>query len=294
MDAIPIILLLIFLEGILSIDNAAVLGAMVAHLPRDREIPWPKLLRPVRHFAFRTLGYQQGAALKVGLLGAYFGRGLMLALAFIISKNDWILLIGAAYLFWLGISHFAGIYRRKQAEEEGHTLPVRQHGFWMTVLLIEIADLAFSLDNVVVAVQIDPQRRFWVIALGVGIGIVIMRFAAGIFTRLIQWEPNLEHAAFALLLAIGLETMLKAVFHIETPHELKFIISMLILAITVLMTRVTWLGWLNKLLHVGLPLAAAIYNLIALIFRPVRMLFELLLLPFRSRTTPKPMSKEKS
>src|SRR5205809_7803856 len=40
-----IILQLIYLEGILSIDNAAVLGAMVAHLPRHERIPWPRPLR---------------------------------------------------------------------------------------------------------------------------------------------------------------------------------------------------------------------------------------------------------
>ena len=62
----------------------------------------------------------------------------------------------------------------------GHGRSVETGGFWKTVLIIELADLAFSLDNVVVAVQLDPEKRFWVIALGVGIGIIVMRFAAGI------------------------------------------------------------------------------------------------------------------
>jgi len=42
---ILIILQLIVLEGLLSIDNAAVLGAMVVNLPSDQEIPWPKSLQ---------------------------------------------------------------------------------------------------------------------------------------------------------------------------------------------------------------------------------------------------------
>ncbi len=37
--AVLIILQLIYLEGILSIDNAAVLGAMVSHLPREEPVP---------------------------------------------------------------------------------------------------------------------------------------------------------------------------------------------------------------------------------------------------------------
>jgi len=41
MDAaiVTIILQLIFLECILSIDNAAVMGAMVAHLPDGERLP---------------------------------------------------------------------------------------------------------------------------------------------------------------------------------------------------------------------------------------------------------------
>ena len=42
---VVIILQLIVLEGLLSIDNAAVLGAMVIHLPEDKPIEWPKALK---------------------------------------------------------------------------------------------------------------------------------------------------------------------------------------------------------------------------------------------------------
>ncbi len=90
---IQIVVLLTFLEGILSIDNAAVLGAMVAHLPRDKAIPWPKWLQFQARTGDRLLGSQQAAALKVGLLGAYIGRGLMLGLAFVITENEWILVL---------------------------------------------------------------------------------------------------------------------------------------------------------------------------------------------------------
>ncbi|HEY1013521.1 MAG TPA: tellurium resistance protein TerC [Herpetosiphonaceae bacterium] len=281
-NIIPIILLLIFLEGVLSIDNAAVLGAMVAHLPEDTPVPWPNWLRGLGHALDRTLGGQQGAALKVGLLGAYLGRFLMLGLAFIIVEQTWVLILGACYLFWLGVNHFGNLHQHIQ-EEAGAAGPrARPASFWKTVLVIEIADLAFSLDNVVVAVQLDPQKRLWVVALGVGIGILVMRFAAGIFTKLIEWEPNLEHAAFALLLAIGTEAMLKGFFHIETPHALKFVISMVILGMTIAISRLVWLGWLRRILHLGLPLAAGIQTLVTLLLAPVRMLWGLLMSPFSS------------
>src|SRR5512135_3681895 len=78
---VTVVIQLIFLEGILSIDNAAVLGAMVSVLPTDKPTPWPKTLQFLQAFTDRVFGMQQAAALKVGLLGAYVGRGTMLVLA---------------------------------------------------------------------------------------------------------------------------------------------------------------------------------------------------------------------
>ncbi|HYF64772.1 MAG TPA: tellurium resistance protein TerC [Herpetosiphonaceae bacterium] len=280
LEILGVIVLLIFLEGILSIDNAAVLGAMVAHLPRDRAIPWPKSLKWMSGAMDRWLGHQQSAALKVGLLGAYVGRGLMLGLAFVIVKNQWILVLGSGYLLWLGVNHFAKLYHKENAEQnEAAILPPK--GFWYTVLIIELVDLAFSLDNVVVAVQMTD--RFWVIALGVAIGILAMRFAAQIFTYLIEWEPNLEHAAFALLLVISTETFIKIFAHLETPHWLKFLISMLVLALTVGMSKLAFMRPLKRVLRLGLPLAMLLDRIIGLVLWPVRWLLGLLMAPFRSR-----------
>ncbi len=42
---VVIVLQLIFLEGILSIDNAAVIGALVSPLPDDQDVPWPRALQ---------------------------------------------------------------------------------------------------------------------------------------------------------------------------------------------------------------------------------------------------------
>ena len=86
---IVIIIQLIFLEGILSIDNAAILGAMVSKLPEHEPIPWPAWLARFGHRLDKLLGYQRIAALRVGLIGAYAGRGIMLLLASVIIQNPW-------------------------------------------------------------------------------------------------------------------------------------------------------------------------------------------------------------
>lgn len=232
---------LVFLECILSIDNAAVMGAMVAHLPDDRTTPWPAQLRGAFGWTDRALGSQRDAALKVGLFGAYAGRILMLALASVIVGLAWVQAIGAIYLLYLGGWHFVELFQEERQAKQGHLPQHRQRGFWSVVLALNLADMAFSLDNVVAAVALSD--RLWVVIVGVGIGIVIIRFGATIFTRMIEWEPTLEHAAYLLLLAIGVELLLKLWLHVEIGDLVKFIISVAIMAATVLVARSrSWLA----------------------------------------------------
>jgi tellurite resistance protein TerC len=235
---VAIIAQLIFLECILSIDNAAVIGAMVAKLPNDRPTPWPSVLQRVFSRFDRFLGSQRESALKVGLFGAYAGRIVMLALASIIIQYPWMQILGALYLIYLAGKHFVERIQHHQARranpdaEQPAKVP---KSFWSVVLTIELADLAFSLDNVVAAVSLSD--RLWIVILGVAIGIVIIRFAATLFTRLIAWEPALEHAAYLLLVAIGAELILEHWFDVELGDLAKFAISVAILAVTVIAAR---------------------------------------------------------
>jgi tellurite resistance protein TerC len=233
--ALTILVQLIFLECILSIDNAAVMGAMVAHLPNDLPTPWPESLSATFAWADSILGSQRAAALKVGLFGAYAGRILMLALASVIVELTWIQALGALYLLYLGGSHFLKLSYAGGASGADQPARARGRGFWSVVLALNLADMAFSLDNVVAAVALSD--RLWVVILGVGIGIVIIRFGATLFTRMIEWEPAMEHAAYLLLLAIGGELLLKLWLHIEIGDLEKFAISLGILALTVLVAR---------------------------------------------------------
>lgn len=219
---IGVVVQLIFLEGILSIDNAAVLGAMVSVLPNNRPVPYPRSLHFLQHFTDRVLGMQQMAALKVGLLGAYIGRGSMLVLASFVIQNPVLQLLGALYLVKLAFGHLS---REEQPGEmdlvDGEKSMDR--GFWMVVLNVELADLAFSLDNVVAAVALS--KELWVVMLGVALGIVTMRFAAGIFTQLIKREPILETAAYIVVLNIGVELLLSEFAGLHFVSWQKFLIS---------------------------------------------------------------------
>jgi len=229
---IPLIILqLIFMEGILSIDNAAVLGAMVVHLPDDRPVTWPSSLRRLGYRVNIFLGNQRTAALRVGLLGAYLGRGLMLLLANLVIQNPWLKLVGAIYLIKLGCDNL-GRPAEGETDEEAHVHHLEGNNFWSVVLTIEITDLVFSLDNVVVAVTLS--KELWVVLLGVAIGILMMRFAAGVFSYAVEREPILKPAAYLLVFNIGVELLLADIFHFELNSYIRFGISVATILLCIL------------------------------------------------------------
>jgi tellurite resistance protein TerC len=218
-----IVLQLIFLEGILSIDNAAVIGALVSPLPNDQRVPWPKSLKRLGDWLHPLLGNQRNAALRVGLLGAYLGRGAMLFLTSFLIHNSWIKIVGALYLIHLAFDNLEDMTGGGSDEDED-VKPIKTQSFWATVLTVETMDLIFSIDNVVAAVSLSD--KLWVVLLGVGIGIITMRFAAGLFSYAVAREPILKQAAYVLVLNIGVELILDQVWHIEISDLARFAISM--------------------------------------------------------------------
>jgi len=272
---IAIVIQLIFLEGILSIDNAAVLGAMVSILPDDKPVPYPRPLRILQPFTDRVLGMQRMAALKVGLLGAYIGRGLMLFLATYIIQNPWLRLLGAAYLIKLAFSHLPSFM---EPTIGGEIHPTNQHGaelattaFWAVVLQVELADLAFSLDNVVAAVALSSH--FWVVMLGVALGILTMRFAAGIFTVLIKREPILAPAAYVLVLNIAIELVIEDFRIYDFNEWAKFAVSIGTLVLALVYAHSPLLRRISQpLFHLVGRFMAATNRAVDALLRPVGLL----------------------
>jgi tellurite resistance protein TerC len=231
-----IIIQLIFLEGILSLDNAAVLGTLIVHLPDDRPVQWPRALQKFGAMLHPLLGNQRTAALRVGLLGAYVGRGLMLFMATIIIQNPWLKLLGAAYLIRLA---FNNLGRAEEGEEDAHVHAVEGKPFWSVVLTVEIMDLVFSMDNVVAAVALSSQ--FWVVMTGVAIGIVFMRFAAGLFSYFVQKHPVLKYTAYILILNIGVELILQEFGVINFNDWAKFGISVATIILSLAYEQISFL-----------------------------------------------------
>lgn len=181
--------LLILLEGLLSADNALVIALLVRHLPeKDRK-----------------------RALLVGLIGSFTLRFLALLAAKTIIQFWYLQAVGAAYLFYLPTKHFWP----KKKLEEGQVHKIKKPlGFWPTVALVEFTDLAFAIDSVLVAVSVS--KELWIIYTGAISGVILLRFAAFMLTRLLDHRPGLEHMAYVL---VGWVAVKLAMLSIHTASE---------------------------------------------------------------------------
>ena len=187
-----IILNLIVIESLLSVDNAAVLATMVMDLPKD----------------------QRSKALKYGILGAYVFRGICLLVAAWLVKIWWLKPLGGLYLIYLAIDYF--LKKSSAQPEEAEAVDKQQNwlykstvglvgAFWATVALVEVMDLAFSIDNVFAAVAFTDH--IWLIYIGVFIGILAMRFVAQAFVKLMEKFTFLETVAFTVIGLLGIKLL---------------------------------------------------------------------------------------
>lgn len=199
-----LILSLVVIEGLLSADNALVLAVLVKHLPEK----------------------QRKKALLYGMFGAYFFRFLFIGLGVYLVKFWYVKLFGALYLAWICISFFLKKGEEDEAKEfKKDSLLVRMFGtFWATVFMVEMMDIAFSVDSILAAFAISDE--VWVLLIGGMLGILMMRTIAGVFVTLIEKIPELETTAFILIGIIALKMML-GVFGIHVSHYLFFAILVL-------------------------------------------------------------------
>ena len=198
-----IVLNLIAIESLLSVDNAAVLATMVMDLPRD----------------------QRSRALKYGIFGAYFFRGLCLIFVSWLVTIWWLKPVGGLYLLYLTYGYFKGKstpddptddYVDKKSNWLYRIIVGRVGNFWATVALVELMDLAFSIDNVFAAVAFT--KNIYLICIGVFIGILSMRVVAQVFVKLLERFAFLETIAFIVIGVLGLKLTASLYTHFY-PHS---------------------------------------------------------------------------
>ena len=274
---LAVIGLLVVLEGVLSIDNALVLGLLAKRLPKR----------------------QQGKALTYGLVGALVFRIVAIATASYLLRWRIVKLLGGGYLVYVAVKHFfftehdeddepakltvgpdgtpvvvgaggaalpagqreAEIERRepppagavdgaisdKRCEHCDVPVPAglrfcpkcgarlrRLSGFWATVVVIELTDIAFAIDSILAAIALvgsPPEGtpkdaahpKLWVVVTGGMLGVILMRFAAVVFIKLLEKFPRFETSAYLLVIVIGLKLIVDWGFNsAEHPHRVDF------------------------------------------------------------------------
>lgn len=240
--ALMVILNLILIESLLSIDNAAVLATMVMDLPpADRK-----------------------RALRIGLILAYIFRGTALVFASILIKIKILKLFGGGYLVYLFLHFFYKKLTKKEdiLAQENEELPAEvKHPrkipglsiFWSTVVMVELMDLTFSLDNVFAAVAFTDN--IYLVCLGVFIGIITMRVVAGYFVKLMERFPFLDIIAFFIIGILGIRLCLDFICgyypdniicgYLEGEHA-DFWFSMVTVAVFAVPILTSWLFNFSK------------------------------------------------
>ena len=141
-------------------------------------------------------------------------------------------------------------------------------------------DLIFSIDNVIAAVSLSNQ--LWVILLGVGIGILMMRFAAGIFSYAVIREPVLKQAAYILILNIGLQLIMEGLWGVEISDLVRFAVSAGIIAICLAYAHLAFLQKFRFILSWIAIGMGTVNNLINWTLWPIKTAFTLIINGLRS------------
>ena len=185
-----VILLLVLLEGLLSADNAVVLAVLALGLPK----------------------HQRKRALRYGIVGAFAFRSLALIFGLYMIGVSLVKLAGAIYLLYLPFRHFFG----ERDSEDRRSVPqarpwLGMSPFWATVVKVELTDMVFAVDSIVVAVAIS--QKTWVVLTGGVLGIIAMRLVIGQLLTVVERYPVLVDGAFVIIAWVGARLLLQYLHH---------------------------------------------------------------------------------
>ena len=197
LNTLGILLALVALETSLSADNAVALASLVQHM-EDQE--------------------HQRKALNWGMVGAFILRIVLLLTATWVIQFWQFEVAGALYLLWLAGKYFWERFSSSEDDSENSdSLKNQGNSLWQVIPLIAVTDLAFSLDSVTTAVALSSET--WLVMTGCLMGVVTLRFLAGLFVELLSKFTYLQDAAYVTVLGVAMRLMFKALLPEYTPPE---------------------------------------------------------------------------
>lgn len=199
------LLILIGLEGILSADNALVIAVIAKHLPEE----------------------QKKKAINYGIWGAFVFRFISIFLISFLANVWQVQAIGALYLIYISGMHIYKRFLRSQNAQQDERDEKASTGFWPTVLKIGVADIAFAIDSVLAAVALAvtlpntplPQfggmdgGKFAIIVAATIAGLILIKFAAGWFVKLLDKRPGIETVAYLIVGWVGIKLAVITLAH---------------------------------------------------------------------------------
>ncbi|MNZ99677.1 Integral membrane protein TerC family protein [compost metagenome] len=126
-------------------------------------------------------------------------------------------------------------YIGKKGSDEDEEIQNKGYGFWRTVLAVEVMDIAFSIDSVLAAFGVSEE--VWVLFLGGILGVLMMRGVAQVFLKLIDKFPELEKAAFILIIIIGAK-MIAGAYGLHVPHTWFFAVIFAVFGGTMILSAI--------------------------------------------------------
>lgn len=191
-DTLLLLPVLIALEAVLSADNAIALAAIAQGLEG---------------------GEMQRRALNFGLVVAFALRVVLILTATWVIQFWQFELLGAAYLLWLVFQYFTSDDDKDGKEHHGP----RFASLWQAIPMIAFTDLAFSLDSVTTAIAISQET--WLVLTGGAVGVIALRFMAGLFIRWLDEFVHLEDAGYATVALVGLRLLARVINDELVPPE---------------------------------------------------------------------------
>jgi len=200
------LLTLTALEIVLGIDNIIFISILAGKLPAE----------------------QQGKARRLGLIGAFVSRLLLLlSIAWIVrltqplfevfgrgvSGRDLILVLGGLFL----IGKATHEIHDKLEGEEGHVSARLRTSLARVVVQIMLIDIVFSLDSVITAVGMVDQVSIMVGANIIALGIMLA--ASGVIARFVDQHPTIKMLALSFLVVIGVNLVAEGTgYHIPKGY----------------------------------------------------------------------------
>jgi YjbE family integral membrane protein len=194
--AMPRFLEIMWLNIVLSGDNAVVIGMAAAGLP----------------------AHQRSRAVLFGIIAAAVLRIIFSVFATYLLGLWWIAFIGGAALLYIAWTFLKELRHHGEEAEEGEG-QVKEKSLAAALWQIVIADVSMSLDNVL-AVAAVARNDIVLLVIGLLVSIVLMGLLGGFLARLLDRFKIIAYVGVALIAWIGIELMWDGVLNANQVLEL--------------------------------------------------------------------------